>query len=209
VKKTGAKGDSYYGKVAANYENRRSKQDWWHVEQMEMKSLLETLPKGLSVVDIPFGTGRFVPYFLERGYEVHGLDASDEMLNTASKILGDDYNKCSVKTGSAMDLDYDDGQFDLLVSTRFIRDIIVAEDARRALKEFARITRKLAIIQLGQNTNKKSDPIDPQVILESRLNAEDNIQLLKDCGFKVVETRLVKVDPEINSEIYHFLCEKV
>jgi len=207
--KSGAKGDSYYGKVAANYEKRRSKQGWWQVEQKEMKALLDSLPRGLSVVDIPFGTGRFVPYYIERSYEIHGLDASIEMLNTASSLLGEQFKECSVLTGSAMELPYSDNQFDLVVSTRFLRDIIVSDDAKKTLKEFARITKKYAIIQLGQSTESRSKPIDPGVVLGSRLSEAGNKKLLKDSGFMIVDKRLVKSDPEINSDIFHFLCEKI
>lgn len=209
MKKTGAKGDSYYGKVAANYEMRRSKQDWWQVEQDEVKALLDTLPKDLTVVDIPFGTGRFVPFYLERGYTIYGLDASPEMLATAKSILGDSFDKCHVTTGSAMDLDFADGQFDLLVSTRFIRDIIVAGDAKSALAEFARVTKRYAIIQLGENTQARSLKVDDDYILENRLSSAGNIKMLKSVGLKVVEKRLVKSDPDQNSDIYHFLCEKI
>ncbi len=209
MKKTGAKGDSYYGRVAQNYEKRRKKQGWWDVEQDEMKALLETLPKKLSVVDIPFGTGRFVPFYLERGFDVHGLDASDEMLKAASESLGGDFKKCTVSTGSAMELPFSDGQFDLLVSTRFLRDIIVAKDAIAALHEFARVTKKHAIIQLGEHTSPEGAELDPEHVLGSRLSEKANIEMLSKAGFEIVEKRLVKSDPSESSVIYHFLLKKV
>lgn len=205
--KSGAKGDSYYGKVARNYEKRRRKQDWWGVEQEEMKSLLDTLPDGLSVVDVPFGTGRFVPYYVAHGYKIHGVDASNEMLATAEEILGDDYKKCDVTIGSAMALDFKDGAFDLLVSTRFLRDIIVARDAKQALSEFARVAKKYAIIQLGEHTGA-GEEVDPNVVLGSRLSAQGNADMLAEVGFKIVDKRLVKDDSDVNSKIFHFLCEK-
>ncbi|WP_425083136.1 class I SAM-dependent methyltransferase [Ruegeria profundi] len=206
--KTGAKGDTYYGKTARNYEKRRTKQEWWGVEQREMASLLDLLPDGLRVLDVPFGTGRFVPYYLKKSFTVQGLDASHEMLATAKDILGDDFAKCTTSTGTAMSLEFDDGAFDLVVSTRFIRDIIVASDAKKALAEFARVTRKYAIIQLGENTRDQSDPVDPNVVFGSRLSAADNAEMLASVGLKVVEKRLVKSDEKENSHIYHVLCEK-
>jgi ubiquinone/menaquinone biosynthesis C-methylase UbiE len=209
MQKTGAKGDSYYGRVAQNYEKRRKKQEWWDVEQSEMKSLLETLPEGFSVVDIPFGTGRFVPYYLERQFDISGLDASIEMLNAASQSLGSNLQKCRVSTGSAMDLPFADEQFDLLVSTRFLRDIIVAKDALKALDEFARVTKQFAIIQLGESISTDGEEIDPDHILESRMSDKDNKKMLKDAGFKIVEKRLVKTDKDMNSQIFHFLVKKI
>jgi ubiquinone/menaquinone biosynthesis C-methylase UbiE len=208
MKKTGAKGDTYYGKVAKNYQIRRAKQGWWQVEQEEMASLLETLPKGLSVVDIPFGTGRFVPYYIDREFTIHGLDASVEMLITAQSTLGSDFKKCQVTTGSAMALDFADGQFDLLISTRFLRDIIVAKDAKLALAEFARVTKRYAIIQLGENTKEVGDQVDDDHTLESRLSSVENEKMLKDVDLRVIEKRLVKSDSDVASNIYHFLCEK-
>ena len=209
MKKSGAKGDSYYGKVAVNYEKRRSKQGWWQVEQNEMKSLLESLPTGLSVLDVPFGTGRFVPYYIERNFTVHGLDISTEMLSAAETSLGDAFNKCKTFTGSAMEMGFDDNQFDLLISTRFLRDIIVAQDAKKALSEFARVTKQYAIIQLGENTNSKSAKIDPATTLESKLSSDDNVKLLETAGFELLEKRLVKSDPDVSSTIHYFLCKKI
>lgn len=206
--KSGAKGDSYYGKTAANYEKRRTKQDWWQVEQEEMGALLSTLPKGLSVVDIPFGTGRFVPFYIDREYTIHGLDASVEMLSTANKILGDAFKECKVTVGSAMKLDYADNQFDLLVSTRFLRDIIIADDAKLALAEFVRVTKRFAIIQLGENTQSRSEKVYGDTVLASRLSSAGNKRMLNDVGLKIIEKRLVKSDPNSNSEIFHYLCEK-
>lgn len=173
-----------------------------------MEELLATLPKGLSVVDVPFGTGRFVPDYLENGYSIHGLDVSDEMLKAAENALGDSFANCTVATGSAMDLPYKDGEFDLLVSTRFLRDIIVARDAQKALSEFARVTKKYAVIQLGENTTEAGEAVDPNFVLGSRLSAAGNTTLLAEVGLKIVEKRLVMSDPDNNSTIYHFLCEK-
>jgi len=208
IRNTYAKGDRYYGNTASRYEKKRKKQDWWHVEQTEMESLLETLPDGLKVVDVPFGTGRFVPFYLAKGFKVSGLDASHEMLASAKDALGADYDSCTAITGSAMDLPYDDGQFDLMVSTRFLRDIILFGDAKKALSEFIRVSSGYLIIQLGEaitggripdDTETWHSVMSPQMI-EETLNAH---------GLEIVEKRLVKSNPDENSQIHHILCRKI
>jgi len=108
-----------------------------------------------------------------------------------------------------MDLDLQDGQFDLLVSTRFLRDIVVARDAMKALREFARVCSRYAIIQLGENTSGRSVPVDPERVLESRLSADGNAQMLAEAGLRITDKRRVKSDPDQNSEIFHYLCEKL
>ena len=203
------KGDSYYGRKARNYEVRRTKQAWWHVEQEEMQSLLDNLPRALRVLDVPFGTGRFVEMYLDRGHQVHGLDASEAMIAQAGEILGDTINRCTTKVGSAMELPYEDGEFDLVVSTRFLRDIIVFRDAKKALKEYARVTSKYAIIQLGETTLSKGKTPLANDAMGSNLTEKQIDNLLKASGFKAVERRLVKDDPDENSKIFHILCEKI
>lgn len=203
------KGDSYYGKVAENYEFRRSKQAWWSVEHTEMADLLRTLPRGLSVLDVPFGTGRYVPLYLEQGFKVCGLDASEAMLAQAARQLGPDFKACKTVTGTATALPYEDGAFDLVVSTRFLRDIISFADAKKALAEFGRVTRKYAIIQLGQSTAEQAVTPVRDEAMGSKLSARQNRRLLASAGFRVIDRRLVKEDPDAQSEIYHFLCKKV
>ena len=200
------KGDSYYNNRAANYDKRRSRQEWWHVEQREMKSLLDGLPQDMNVVDIPFGTGRFVPYYDELSHTVFGLDASNEMLAAAKKSLGVLFDKCTCVTGTAAKLPFADGQFDLLVSTRFLRDIVVFADAQAMLAEFARVTSKYAIIQLGEHPDTHRRPDDNEV-MGSVMSRTAVTRMLSGVGLKVIDRRLVKTNDD-GGEIYHILCEK-
>ncbi len=204
---TKPKGDTYYDRRAQNYDKRRSRQEWWHVEQREMKSLLESLPRGLKVVDVPFGTGRFVPYYAELGYDIYGLDASDHMIDAARAPLGELFNACTTAVGDAAELPFEDGAFDLLVSTRFLRDIIVFSHARRVLAEFARVTSKYAIIQLGNTIQGHETPADDE-IMSSKMSMEAVDDLLTANGLIPAERRLVKSDDGPEGEIHHVLCRK-
>ncbi|MCK4711802.1 MAG: methyltransferase domain-containing protein, partial [Marinosulfonomonas sp.] len=202
------KGDKYYNKTAVNYEKRRQKQDWWHVEQKEMAALLDTLPDNLTVVDIPFGTGRFVTNYHEHGHKVSGLDASSHMIKTAREILGDSFIGVNAITGDAANLPYKANEFDLLVSTRFLRDIVTFKVTKEVLSEFARVTKKYAIIQMGQNLSDGAAP-DENGTMGGTLSEGEVDALLLDHGFKVLDKRLVHTLPDDNSEIFHILCEKV
>lgn len=200
------KGDTYYNDRADNYEKRRKKQGWWHVEQEGMLALLDMLPQGLSVVDIPFGTGRFVPYYVERGYKISGLDSSGHMIDAARRSLGALFDHCHCSIGDAARLPFEDERFDLLVSTRFLRDIITYDVAKRALAEFSRVTKKYAIIQLGQNANGDT-PLTDADVMAGKMSEEKVTQLLADNKFRIMERRLVKDDEE--GLIHHILCEKM
>lgn len=203
------KGDRYYGDTAEKYDAVRKQQPWWQTEQDEMKSLLGMLPRDLSVVDIPFGTGRFVLDYLERGFTVFGLDASEDMLKAAQTALGQDYEKCTAVTGLSTALPFADGQFDLLVSTRFLRDIILYRDVKTTMAEFARVTKGFAILQLGVRVVEPFEMPPENERMGSRMSWEQTDALLQTYGFRRMETRMVKGTRDKTSEIHHILCERV
>ena len=57
------------------------------LEKRTIAKCFSSLPKGLTVVDIPCGTGRLAETLLHSGYKVHGMDISGEMLEVAKKRL--------------------------------------------------------------------------------------------------------------------------
>ena len=202
-----AKGDIYYGDVAKDYEKRRRKQDWWHVEHEQMRQLLEKLPDNLSVVDIPFGTGRFVPLYRAKNFSISGLDASHHMIATAKEILGSDFDGIDTHVGNAANLPYADNAFDLVVSTRFLSDIVVFQEAKKALAEFSRVTRKYGVIQLGHHRGEGYIPAEDSP-MGGLASEADVIDLLASNQLRVLEKRLILEKPQDNADIYHFLCEK-
>lgn len=201
------KGDSYYGRTASDYQKRRKKQELWKLEQKAMQELLNGLPDELKVVDIPFGTGRFVPYYIDHKYDIYGLDASNEMLKQAKVELGDEaYSKCKLQVGFSNELPYKDKEFDLLVSCRFLRDIIPFGQGKQSLAEFARVTKSYAILQLGEEIKSTDDYPPDDERWSSRLNANQTEELLSEYGFELKEKVLVKASPEVNSNINFYLC---
>ncbi len=202
------KGDRYYGKTAAIYNRKRQKQAWWHVEHEEMRQLLARLPEGLSVVDIPFGTGRFVPLYRDRGYDIAGLEISEHMVDAARADLGDQLDGADIRIGSAMNIPFDDESFDMIVSTRFLSNIITYADARRSLAEFARVTRRFGILQLGHNTQGDATP-KPNQTMDTIMSRDAVDDLLLEHGFVPVERRLVLEGPAEGGEMHHILCEKL
>ena len=208
VKTPKPKGDKYYGRVAEIYNKKRDRQKWWHVEHEEMRQLLEKLPKKLSVVDIPFGTGRFVPLYHDRNYKIAGVEISPHMIEAAKKDLGKQFDGCDVRVGTSTDVPFDDGAFDLVVSTRFLSNIITYADARKTLAEFSRITKKYGIIQLGHNVLETADPAMDQT-MDTIMSEEAVDALLREFDFKVIERRLVLEGPAEGGQMHHILCEKI
>jgi len=60
-----------------------------HVDMGSLyQSFLSHLPKDAHILDAGCGVGRDSKYFLEQGFQVTAIDASVEMVNTASRITG-------------------------------------------------------------------------------------------------------------------------
>lgn len=143
-------GDSYYGTKAKAYEDKRKRQHGWESEQRVVRGLLSTLPDELSVLDVPFGTGRFLPYYLEKRMQVTGLDSSEEMISQAREARGAEaLAQCHIDVGDARQLPYQDDSFDVVVCFRFLSDIVSFADAKQVLREIARVARSYVILDLG------------------------------------------------------------
>lgn len=206
-RKRAVKGDTYYGKAAASYEVRRTKQGWWHEEHRQMEACLSDLPRSLDVLDVPFGTGRFMPIYAARQDRVHGLDSSSDMLAEAMRLRGGEMNGCKTFVGSAMALPFEDSTFDLLVSTRFLSDIITFADARVALDEFRRVTRSFAVLQLCETNDGQGHVPADEAAMRDLMEREQNDALLTEHGFTPVERYLVREDEDRVSRVHHILCK--
>lgn len=78
----------YHGEVAQGYDAKRKDDAKWTVEQRVIESTLADLPAGSSILDVPVGTGRFIPFYLAHGFNFIGADISGDMLvQSALKIL--------------------------------------------------------------------------------------------------------------------------
>lgn len=138
----------YTGKAAAIYDAKRSGSPRFRAEEDAFAKYFEQV-KPRSVIDCPFGTGRWLAYYRNVSGPVIAVDLSDDMLAMAQKkhdtAAGLDIRYI---TGSAFD--YDFGQFssitpDVLVCTRFLNWINAAK-AKKALSNLSKSQAKWAII---------------------------------------------------------------
>jgi len=109
--------------------SNKSKYDSYYIEKAQnylKKKFLSEIPDGSTVLDVPFGTGRFIEFYLKKNMSVYGIDISKDMLDIAREHLGDHYNQCNISVGSAEHLPFENDFFDLVVSCRFLTLIPMA-----------------------------------------------------------------------------------
>ncbi len=92
------------------------------------------------VLDIGCGKGNHLLFFNKLGLDISGIDASPYMIDLAKKRLG---NRCTLKTGMAEDLPFDDNEFDLVL---LINTLEFLDNPLQALREAGRVANRKVLI---------------------------------------------------------------
>lgn len=137
----------YFGDVAAAYDDRRTNRARWEREQQIVAEYVQGLPIGSQIADVPFGTGRFAPFYIERGLQVFGADISEDMIAIAKQKLGD-AKGFRIEIAAAESLPLPDRSVDFLISHRFVKWLPDFAGLKRVMAEFARVTRREMFLQV-------------------------------------------------------------
>jgi ubiquinone/menaquinone biosynthesis C-methylase UbiE len=132
--------DRYYGSLAATYDRERVNTPLWNREQEAVERFLKGMGRGLSVIDAPIGTGRFLSAYHNLAMQVTGLDASTEMLAQAAEKADTLGAAASFQQGDLRRLPFDDGTFDIGVCIRFL-NWVKGADLDACIRELSRVTK--------------------------------------------------------------------
>ena len=190
-------GDSYYGEIAENYYKKRRSSVDFVAENEILEGLLAGIPDQSRVLDVPFGTGRFVEYYARKKMDVVGLEISGDMIGAAKEILGDKYNYCEILQGDATEtLPFDNDSVDVIVSFRFLKYFPYVT-AKEILSEFRRVTRSTLIIRMvvrrdhEHEQHLSDDYLSRLHKIKGNLYEKDVIKLFNDVGFEVESSHSV------------------
>jgi ubiquinone/menaquinone biosynthesis C-methylase UbiE len=137
----------YTGDLAQAYEAERTGGPEWPKEQAAIERFLGALPRGATLLDIPVGTGRFLPFYKKYDLRVTGLDISLDMLASArskAAALGLDI---ALAKGDIRRIEAADKSFDAALCMRFVNWIDFA-GMEAALTELNRLARSALIVSV-------------------------------------------------------------
>jgi ubiquinone/menaquinone biosynthesis C-methylase UbiE len=135
----------YIDNCAKDYDEKRVGRKKWLVEERTVKGFLDQLPERTSILDIPVGTGRFIPFYKNFNFKVTGMDVSKDMLEESQKkVITENFN-ITLKQGSIFDIDFPDKSFDFVLCVRFL-NWINYDNLSIAIKEIARVAQNGLII---------------------------------------------------------------
>lgn len=133
----------YTGTVAQQYDARRTGTVKWQREQAIVERLLSGFPPGSSLVDIPVGTGRFLPLYEQFRINATGMDVSVDMLARAREKNAD----MALRVSDIRHISAGDGEYDCALCVRFLNWVDAAGLAA-AVGELARVSRQHVILSV-------------------------------------------------------------
>lgn len=160
---------NYCGQVARSYDEDRRRQVKWSAEDAIVGELIADLERGAHVLDVPVGTGRFLPRYLAQGLRVTGLDINRDMLAVArSKVVAGD--AVELAEGNVLALQLADASVDVALCIRLL-NMIEPGEMVRALQELQRVARRRVIISLrvGGDPGKLTRPQDVATVIDALL----------------------------------------
>jgi SAM-dependent methyltransferase len=128
--------EAHFDEIANEYDDSLPPHVVEHYLAKRVAHIENLLPGG-KILDAGCGTGVVASRLVDRGYEVTGLDPSAGMLDH----LRSRDPRVNAVQGSATELPFDDGVFDLTFCVAVMHHIADAKDVHRALGEMVRVTR--------------------------------------------------------------------
>jgi len=136
----------YHGAIATGYDAKRESDAKWIIEQKIITRMLDDLPPETIIFDCPVGTGRFLPFYIEKGFHFIGMDQSRDMLVEAGKKVDALAAKAvgELHVGDVRNTGLNDKAVDVVVNCRITR-WLSPSDCQVMLKEMQRIARQRII----------------------------------------------------------------
>ena len=192
-----------------------------------LASTLVHLPQGAMVLEVGAGTGFITGILSELGFQVEGLDLSEEMLAVARTNLSQAGLDQTVhlSPGDAEDLAFPDAHFEAVVSrwvlwtlprpetalaemTRVVRpggSVVLVDGKQLTPGAMARIRSDLVNFLLtGRRPGWRGQDYAEVDHHLPRLTMEKTAKAFESLGLEVIETRS-GLDREINGWFYHWL----
>jgi ubiquinone/menaquinone biosynthesis C-methylase UbiE len=129
-----------YEKEAATYDQKRYKRMIGAVvDKIQKRRMLKIMKptKADVILEVGYGTGRWITYFNDLGYNINGVDPSENMRKEARKK---NTSKVPLLKGDMENIPFDDNKFDHVFTmkvTRHLPNKIITQ----GIKEMLRVTK--------------------------------------------------------------------
>jgi len=146
---------TYYNSIAKGYNDLYKKEQLKKLDLIysEIKNLNINLDKIKTILDVGCGTGVSSDFFSEKGFEVIGIDPSENLIKENKKGIS------KLIKASAEEIPFEDKSFDLIISLTAIQNF---SDLEKGLKEIKRVGKNKFILTFLNNV-KQTDLINKTI----------------------------------------------
>lgn len=132
-----------------------------------------------------------MPFYIERGIEVTGADVSEDMLRAAEGIWKENLSSVRTDVASVLSLPYACSTFDLVVCFRLLQMVLSYDEAKSALNELARVSKRFLILELNFRPDSRViyGLLKPDRPMANLLGKSQLFEILSDLGLEILETR--------------------
>jgi ubiquinone/menaquinone biosynthesis C-methylase UbiE len=193
-----------YNSISQKYSSIRSN-PW-----KELDFLFEDIKEGDNVLDLGCGNGRFYEWLKKSNYI--GVDPSLELI----KICKNNYPEANFIVALGNALPFEDNLFDKIFSIAVLHHIPSDKLRREFLLEIKRVLKDdgiftLTVWDLKEKAKGEKDVFIPWYSEKETyfycFNLEELIQLVKDCGFEIIDSGEILIGKKPYSNFY-IKCQK-
>lgn len=171
---------------------------------------LEKLPSGAKILDVGSGPGQFAKHMTAKGFEVVGIDFSDEMV----KIAKEKVPEVNFQQMDMRHLDFPDNSFDGLFAAYSLIHI-PSEEVVSTLKGFHRILKAGGYLEIGVQQGEADQIIDEPFMPTEKMffnffTPERLAEYLNEADFTVISQEIMSIsDAETMSDkVIYTIAEK-
>lgn len=197
-----------YRQIAQPYSDEYY--DYFKNNLEHLKPFIDALSKGGKVLDAGSGPGGIAEYFVQKGFEVIGIDNVPEMIAIASKKVP----SVEFKEMDMRHLDFPESSFDGIIS-EYSAIHIPRVEMLTTLKGFCRVLKPGGLLYIslfeGDEERYIDEPFKPgEKAFWNFIPAETFKRMLEDAGFKVIyeKKQQTQADEEFLGTELFFVAKK-
>jgi len=128
-----------YNLIAEDFSNKR--ENIWEETEFLFDDYLS---KGMKILDLGCGNGRYYPVFKAKKIDYSGIDNSEQLINIAKEK----YPEAKFKLGDALNIPFSDNFFDRVYSIAVLHHIPSKELRIQSLKEIRKVLKNNGLLIL-------------------------------------------------------------
>lgn len=183
------KAQASYDKYAKLYAENTFSKLW----QFLLNHFISLLPKNAKILDAGCGCGRDTLYLTEEGFDVMGIDMSEELLKEAQARAKD----CKFKKMDFLNMEFPSGSFDGIWCSAGITSI-PRDKIPKAIEEFNKVLKTKGILYASIKEGQGQELIRKKLyenaaFLYSYLTKQEIKTILQEKGFEILSIESVEL----------------